>query len=66
MDAPWAQMESVSRISIVNFSLGRKDGSGLSVGVVEIDDALPQCLCEKMVRGGDMLWALQVNFEEGH
>jgi D-3-phosphoglycerate dehydrogenase len=49
-----------SDVNIANFSLGRKESSGLALAVMEVDGVISRDLLQAMERDGDMLWALTV------
>ncbi|MDR3279843.1 MAG: phosphoglycerate dehydrogenase [Synergistaceae bacterium] len=49
-----------SSVNIANFSLGRKESSGLALAVMEIDGVISPELLSSMERDGDMLWATTV------
>ncbi|WP_198471436.1 phosphoglycerate dehydrogenase [Acetomicrobium sp. S15 = DSM 107314] len=51
-------------INIANFALGRKNGSGQAVGALQVDNAVPQGLVQKLAQDADLLWAKVVDFEE--
>lgn len=53
------------QVNIANFALGRKDGSGLALAVIQIDNNVTEDTCSALAKDGDMLWAFSVNFEEG-
>jgi len=50
--------------NIANFALGRKNGSGLAVGALQIDDDVPGQVVETLKEDVDLLWAVKVNFAE--
>ncbi len=47
-------------INIANFALGRKNGGGLAMAVVQLDSPLPRALVEKISAMDDIIWARQV------
>ncbi|MBP8673049.1 MAG: phosphoglycerate dehydrogenase, partial [Synergistales bacterium] len=51
-------------INIANFALGRKNGSGQAVGALQVDNAVPQELVQKLAQDADLLWAKVVDFGE--
>ena len=51
-------------INIANFALGRKNGSGQAVGALQVDNAIPQELVQKLAQDADLLWAKVVDFGE--
>ena len=51
-------------VNIANFALGRKEGSGLALGVLEIDGKIDAELHDKLVKNGDMIWVSTVDFSE--
>ena len=50
--------------NIANFALGRKNGSGLAVGALQIDNDIPLKVIETFKADADLLWAVKVNFSE--
>jgi D-3-phosphoglycerate dehydrogenase len=50
--------------NIANFALGRKNGSGLAVGALQIDDDISGAIVETMKEDVDLLWAEKINFAE--
>ena len=50
--------------NIANFALGRKNGSGLAVGALQIDSDIPPKVIETFKADADLLWAVKVNFSE--
>jgi D-3-phosphoglycerate dehydrogenase len=56
-----------SAVNIANFSLGRKEASGLALAVMEVDGVISQDLLADIEHDGDMLWAFSVklNGESG-
>lgn len=50
--------------NIANFALGRKNGSGLAVGALQIDNDIPASVIETFKTDADLLWAVKVNFSE--
>ena len=53
------------QVNIANFALGRKDGSGLALAIIQIDNNVSENTCSALAKDGDMLWAFSVHFEEG-
>ena len=49
-------------VNIANFALGRKDGSGLALGVLEIDGEPDEKLLAELIKSGDMVWVSAVDF----
>ncbi|MDR3076036.1 MAG: phosphoglycerate dehydrogenase, partial [Synergistaceae bacterium] len=49
-----------SAVNIANFSLGRKESSGLALAVMEIDGVISPELLSSIERDGDMIWAVTV------
>jgi D-3-phosphoglycerate dehydrogenase len=49
-----------SSVNIANFSLGRKEMSGLALAVMEVDGVISNDLLSEMARDGDMIWAATV------
>jgi len=47
-------------VNIANFSLGRKEASGLALAVMEVDNKLSDEMCGLIAKDGDMLWATMV------
>jgi D-3-phosphoglycerate dehydrogenase len=52
-------------INIASFALGRKNGSGLALGVLQVDSGVEPDLLERLRSVGDLLWAESVRLEEG-
>ncbi|MFP4481371.1 MAG: phosphoglycerate dehydrogenase [Thermovirgaceae bacterium] len=52
-------------INIANFALGRKNGSGLALGVLQVDSDVHPSVLERLRSVGDLLWAESVRLEEG-
>lgn len=52
--------------NIANFALGRKNGSGLAVGALQIDNDVPDSVIEAFRKDADLIWAVKVNFSEFH
>lgn len=50
--------------NIANFALGRRNGSGLAVGALQIDDDVPEPVVEELKKDVDLLWAVKVHFTE--
>ena len=50
--------------NIANFALGRKNGSGLAVGALQIDNDIPLKVIDTFKADADLLWAVKVNFSE--
>jgi D-3-phosphoglycerate dehydrogenase len=55
-----------SNVNIANFSLGRKNASGLALAAMEVDGVISDELLSEIERDGDMLWAttVKLNGEE--
>ncbi|MDO5115950.1 MAG: phosphoglycerate dehydrogenase [Synergistaceae bacterium] len=51
-----------AKVNIASFALGRKDGSGLALGALEIDGDIDDNLNQELVKNGDMLWVATVDF----
>ncbi|MDR2780162.1 MAG: phosphoglycerate dehydrogenase [Synergistaceae bacterium] len=49
-----------SGVNIANFSLGRKESSGLALAVMEVDGVISKDLLSELERNGDMIWAATV------
>jgi D-3-phosphoglycerate dehydrogenase len=49
-----------SEVNIANFSLGRKQSSGLALAVMEVEGAISTDLLSSIERDADMLWAVTV------
>ena len=49
-----------AEINIANFSLGRKEGSGLALAVMEVDGMLSDDLMTEIEKDSKMLWAVNV------
>ncbi|MCL2684735.1 MAG: phosphoglycerate dehydrogenase, partial [Synergistaceae bacterium] len=49
-----------SDVNIANFSLGRKESSGIALAVMEVDGVISPALLSSMERDVDMLWAVTV------
>ena len=49
-----------SGVNIANFSLGRKESSGLALAVMEVDGVISKDLLCELERNGDMIWATTV------
>lgn len=54
-----------ARVNIANFALGRKNGSGLALGALQIDEEVPSEAAERFRQDGDVLWAVSVVLPEG-
>lgn len=54
-----------SGVNIANFTLGRKNGSGLALGVMEIDDEIPAEVIRQLENDADLLWLKMVDLREG-
>ncbi len=52
-------------INIASFALGRKNGSGLALGVLKVDSGVQPVLLGRLRSVGDLLWAESVRLEEG-
>lgn len=53
-----------SDVNIANFTLGRKDVSGLALAVMEVDGLISDELLSAIEKDGDMIWAATVKFQE--
>jgi hypothetical protein len=55
-----------SSVNIANFSLGRKEMSGLALAVMEVDGVISNDQLSEMAHDGDMIWAatVKLNGEE--
>lgn len=53
-----------SQVNIANFTLGRKDASGLALAVMEVDGLISDELLSAMEKDGDLIWAATVKFHE--
>lgn len=51
-----------SQVNIANFTLGRKNGSGLALAIMEVDGLISDELLDKIEKDGDMIWAMTVKF----
>ena len=49
-----------AEVNIANFSLGRKDGSGLALAVMEVDGVLSDDLMAEIEKDSKMIWAANV------
>ena len=49
-------------VNIANFALGRKEGSGLALGALEIDGETNDSLNGELIKSGDMVWVATVDF----
>jgi D-3-phosphoglycerate dehydrogenase len=47
-------------VNIANFALGRKNGNGLALGVLQVDSAIPDDLLQKLRSDSDFVWATTV------
>lgn len=54
-----------ARVNIANFALGRKNGSGLALGALQIDHDVPVDVLGRFRQDPDVLWAETVKFAEG-
>ena len=52
-----------SAVNIANFSLGRKDSSGLALAVMEVDGIISPELISSMEQDVDMLWAVTARLD---
>jgi len=50
-------------INIANFYLGRKDGSGLAFGVLQVDGEVDQRVLDDLNEAEDFVWVSSVKFE---
>lgn len=53
-----------AQVNIANFTLGRKDASGLALAVMEVDGLISEELLTALEKDGDLLWAAAVKFQE--
>ena len=53
-----------SGVNIANFALGRRNGSGLALGVLQVDSAVPGELIDCLERDRDFIWASAVTLPE--
>jgi len=51
-----------SHVNIANFTLGRKNGSGLALAIMEVDGLISDELIDQIEKDGDMIWAMTVKF----
>ncbi|MDO4988705.1 MAG: phosphoglycerate dehydrogenase [Synergistes sp.] len=51
-----------ANVNIANFALGRKEGSGLALGALEIDGETNDKLRGELIKSGDMVWVATVDF----
>ena len=51
-------------VNIANFTLGRKDGSGLALGVMQIDSHIPGDAMDKLVEDADLIWLRMIDLRE--
>lgn len=51
-------------VNIANFALGRREGSGLALGALEIDGETNNGLEKELIKNGDMVWVATVDFTE--
>ncbi|MDR1944100.1 MAG: phosphoglycerate dehydrogenase [Synergistaceae bacterium] len=49
-----------SMVNIANFTLGRKESSGLALAVMQVDGVISDDLLAKIEKDGDMIWAVIV------
>jgi D-3-phosphoglycerate dehydrogenase len=54
-----------SNVNIANFTLGRKNASGLALAVMEVDGLVSDDLISLIERDGDLIWATTVNLDGG-
>lgn len=52
-------------INIASFALGRRNGSGLALGVLQVDNEIEPAVLEQLRRVGDLVWAESVRLEDG-
>ena len=50
--------------NIASFALGRKNGSGLALGVLSIDNDIPEEMMENLEKDADLLWAVKINLRK--
>jgi len=53
-----------SQVNIANFTLGRKDESGLALAAMEVDGVITGELLGAIEKDGDLIWAETVEFNE--
>ena len=51
-----------ANVNIASFTLGRKEGSGLALGALEIDGETDEALRSELMKNGDMIWVTTVDF----
>ena len=51
-------------VNIASFALGRREGSGLALGALEIDSKISDTLKDGLIKSGDMVWVTMVDFSE--
>ncbi|MCF0247697.1 MAG: ACT domain-containing protein, partial [Synergistes sp.] len=51
-----------AQVNIASFALGRKEGSGLAFGALEIDGETDESLLKKLTEDGDLVWVTTVDF----
>ncbi|MCF7935838.1 MAG: phosphoglycerate dehydrogenase [Synergistales bacterium] len=51
-------------INIANFALGRKNGSGLALGAVQVDSAIGGATLDRLQEAADLLWAVEIHFPD--
>ena len=51
-----------ANVNIASFALGRKEGSGLALGALEIDGETDEALRSELMKNGDMIWVTTVDF----
>ncbi|MEG1502013.1 MAG: phosphoglycerate dehydrogenase [Synergistaceae bacterium] len=58
------QLLGKSGINIANFTLGRKDKSGLALGALEVEGTVSDEIISKLIDSGDLVWGTSVDFLE--
>lgn len=53
-----------ANVNIANFALGRKEGSGLALGALEIDGDTDGKLMKNLIQNADFVWGFTVDFSE--
>ncbi|MDO5563552.1 MAG: NAD(P)-dependent oxidoreductase, partial [Synergistaceae bacterium] len=51
-------------VNIANFALGRKEGSGLALGALEIDGDTDEKLMKRLIQNADFVWGFTIDFSE--
>jgi D-3-phosphoglycerate dehydrogenase len=53
-----------ANVNIANFALGRKNGSGLALAALQIDQDLSEDLLKTLREDVDLIWATSVSLKE--